>query len=311
MSCFDGAQHVASILASANLHRIRQEWDAAINDATEALKFEPKNPDIPSMLGEIYEQRGMLDEAAIWYQMALEADPNNAADKTRLDRVSRKMASKNARAKDSFSAFNKNTKIGALVMAGVLLIIVCVAIIVSRNKNGQSNLSAPPKPTTRVHAPEFPQNGPTAPITGSPSPNASMPSAGQPAKTSAALRTEGEAKVKNDLAQGQPAGVNVDDVIADPRQDVVVVTFSMPAATANKDNILSSAGAIARSVFASNTQAKFVTVRCLVTSGDSSPNRIVFVGDIARATSEPLGASPATASLEKAFTNQFWNIQTK
>jgi hypothetical protein len=148
-------------------------------------------------------------------------------------------------------------------------------------------------------------------MTGNPAPNASMPSSGQPAKTPTALHTEGETKIKNDLAQGQPAGVNVDDVIADPRQDVVVVTFSMPAATANKDNILSSAGAIARSVFVSNTQAKFVTARCVVTSGDSSPNRIVFVGDIARAISEPLGASPATTSLEKAFTNQFWNIQTK
>ena len=40
-----GAQRdVNALLASANLHRIRQEWDAAIADATDALRVTQRTP---------------------------------------------------------------------------------------------------------------------------------------------------------------------------------------------------------------------------------------------------------------------------
>ena len=47
-----------------------------MTDATAALEIDPNNAEVASLLAAIYEQRGNLDEAAVWYRIALELGPN-------------------------------------------------------------------------------------------------------------------------------------------------------------------------------------------------------------------------------------------
>lgn len=307
---------VGALLASANLHRIRQEWDAAILDATEALKLEPNNSDITSVLGDIYEQRGMYDESLIWYQMALEINPDSASDKLRLEQVRKRASS--GRDTDSFGIFQSRARLWTAIMAGAFVIIVALALffIIRRPHSEPRSVVAPspgvraphtaeenstpdflstPQAPTEARAPRSePLEGPTTPI--------SAPS----------LRTSGEARVNRDLQNVQDGGIKTDDVIADPRQGVVIVTFSVPTAgPTNRSNILLAAAAVAKAAFASNTEIKFVTARCVVSGNNGASPQIAFVGDIARVTEGTLGTTPSPQDLDKAFTRQWWNPQVR
>ncbi len=85
-------ERVGSLLASADLNKIRGEWDLAVADATEALRLDPNNADVASLLASIYEQNDNLDEAVVWYQVALELNPKRFADRARLQLVSERIA---------------------------------------------------------------------------------------------------------------------------------------------------------------------------------------------------------------------------
>jgi len=125
------------------------------------------------------------------------------------------------------------------------------------------------------------------------------------------LRTPGEFAIRTALAEAQPAvlgGARVDDVIADPRQGIAVVTFSVPGGAAlTKERILSAATGVARVAFAANAEVKFVTARCLLTTGVAAGNQIAFVGDTARQSVDTLGDNPTAERQAAAFANQWWN----
>lgn len=312
------AREVGALVASANLHRIRQEWDEAVNDATEALKIDPTNPDIPTILADIYEQRGMFEDALIWCQTALDVAPSSAAEKERLKRISHKSSAR-SKGKDQFPVFQRRVKIGALIMAGIFVLVVVLAII-SSSKKGRSPDSNPALYGDSSQSESYPRVTPGAVTPASPRTSARptpsypnpAPLAGPQTPLGASnLRTSGEAKIKNDLQSAQTNGVRVDDIIADPRQGILTMTFSVPAVTATRQGVLSAASALSRGGFASNQEVKFVTARCLVSSGDISTTQIVFVGDIARAASDGLGANPTPEQISSAFTGQWWNPQIK
>lgn len=99
-------------------------------------------------------------------------------------------------------------------------------------------------------------------------------------------RTAAEQNITNAVSesQGVSGGVTVDDAIADPRQGIVTVTFSIPLASANKSAIITTATAIAKATFGANSEVKFVTTRCVVTGSGSQSTQIAFVGDTDRTT---------------------------
>jgi hypothetical protein len=78
---------VGRLLARAKLFRVRQQWDEAIAACTDALRRYPLSVTACSLLGEIYEAQGRLEDAAQWYGMALERDPQNNSDRNGWERV--------------------------------------------------------------------------------------------------------------------------------------------------------------------------------------------------------------------------------
>lgn len=306
---------VASLLASANLHRIRQEWDEAVGDATEALKLEPKNADIASILADIYEQRGMLEDALIWCQMSLEMNAHSPAEVARQDRLMERVRGRSASEPDSYSLFQKRLKTGVMVAAGFLLVAaVAVGFIWGGRGSGPANGTLD-NPVQRQTSDRVVGIGPGAvtPPTGGRSTRVSpsIPLAGQATVPQAGVRTPGEAKVKTDIQAAQGGNLLVDDAIADPRQGVLVVTFAVPGAGITREAVLAGAAGVARSAFAASPEVSYVTARCLAASTDPNLTRIVFVGDIARTASDSLGDNPSQQALAAAFTGQWWNPQLR
>ena len=73
------------LLARANLLRLRGQWNEALAVCTDALRHAPHSPSAHSLLGDVYEGQGKIDEAVQWFGMACDLDPTNQADRAKLD----------------------------------------------------------------------------------------------------------------------------------------------------------------------------------------------------------------------------------
>jgi len=80
-------QAVTPLLARANLLRMRGQWDEAVAVCTEALRHAPASATAHSLLGDIYEAQGKLDDALQWFGMAVDLAPERTTDREKLDRV--------------------------------------------------------------------------------------------------------------------------------------------------------------------------------------------------------------------------------
>lgn len=304
---------VNALLASANLHRIRQEWDAATADATDALRVDPKNPDIASILADIYEQRGKLDDAMIWCQMSLELNPDSAPEKARLERIRKRSTVAESANPDGFRIFQRRTLIGGLVMVGVIIFIGVLALIM---RNRTSEITTRPTNDLRQRTPAVniapnPSNT-SGPYTTTPRATNMAPLTGGPTGSSASgVRTYGEAQIRVELQGVVQNGMKVDDAIVDPRQGVLVVTFSIAPEYASRNGIIAGAGALAREVFKSNREVNYVTARCLISTSDTTTTQLAFVGDVARTSLDSIGQNSDPNLVAKAFTNQWWNQGVK
>jgi tetratricopeptide (TPR) repeat protein len=78
-------QKVHTLLAEANLLRLRKEWQAAILRCTEALKIAPNSASAHSLLGDICRDEGRPREAMEWYRQALTLEPTRRLDREKLD----------------------------------------------------------------------------------------------------------------------------------------------------------------------------------------------------------------------------------
>lgn len=302
---------VISLLASANLCRIRAEWDEAIAAATDALRLAPRDPDIASLLGSIYEERGMLDEAMIWYQMALELNPSSVPDQERLDRVSKLVTATRRGETQSFRVFEKRTKIWAWALGAVFVLIVALAIATTLVKGKHDQVQyARPMRTSQSPSSTPPIGQPRSSLPRGPEPSSEST---KPAATEgmSSLRTSAEADVRTGLSMDPDvaqAGVTIDDVIADPRTGVATVTFTVPyKGVISREQIARPTIAVARKTFELHREIKYVTTRCLIQIGVGAP-QVAFVGDIARQSAPPNATDQQVAA---SFTRPWWNPQIR
>lgn len=306
-----GGSDVSSLLASANLHKIRAEWDDAIDSATDALRLAPRDPDIASLLGSIYEERGMLDESMIWYQMALELNPGSAPDQERLDRVSKLVAANRRGATESFFLFEKRTKLWAWALGAVFVVVVLLALVTTLVRNKQPYMHAKPTQTSRSHDTTPPIGQPGISIPRGPEPDSESAKPTATEEGSSTLRTSAEADVRTGLSMDPEvaqAGVTIDDVIADPRTGVATVTFTVPfKGVISREQIARPTIKVARKTFELHREIKYVTTRCLIKIDASAP-QVAFVGDIARQSAPPTATDQQVAA---AFTRPWWNPQIR
>lgn len=296
---------VGALLTSANLNRIKQQWDAAIDDASAALKLEPRNADIASLIGSIYEQRGMPEEAAIWYQMALDMNPDSDADRVRLQRVKEQTT---GRAKPRVGRRNRYWVWAGLAAAALLLIVSISWSLLTGDRSEQ------PQPKTGAGSTSTRANAArnyTASAPPSEPPAGVKPEAPSGAASSGSVRTPAEALIRSEIAGSeavQQSRAQVDDVIADPRDNVAVVTFSLPSGVSvTRAQVITAADAVAQAAFAANAQVKYVTARCLMATQGVSGTQMLFVGDVERNSLMNMSQNATPQQLEAVFTRAWWN----
>lgn len=300
---------VRSLVASANLNRINGDFDAAVADASLALKHNPNNPEVASLLAGIYEQRGDLDEAQVWFKIAADLDPDSGAYRARLHRVDELIATKSGRARSKRRDLTAWLLIGAAVV--VLLVVGAYALVTRPGSRaprqtvgaGSRHTSSPGQITNPVGGAGAGESG-----------RQSLAGRGTDgAAGGTALRTPAETTIKtaaSESAAARDAHARVDDVIADPRQAIASVTFTLSGtAPASRERVLTAAMGIARAAFGANREVKFVTARCIIGAGDSA--QMAFIGDIARTSAEGLPETPEISSIGAAFANKWWNPQVR
>ena len=74
-------------LAKANLMRMRNDFRKAEEICINILRTYQKSAATHTLLGDIYSDQGRLEQAAHWYELSLDLDPNSWAEKQKLDDI--------------------------------------------------------------------------------------------------------------------------------------------------------------------------------------------------------------------------------
>ncbi len=171
------------LLATANLWRMRGKWSEAERSCVEVMRADPNNLHAHSLLGDIYRDQGRYDDAAQWYQMALDLDAGSTADRAKLDHVKAEIARVEARAPrpriastvdsvgtQALMGLSPNNWLRALVGASVVFVALVVVLVVAMSKpapkSGDKPAARPPAVPTSPSNSVQPLNVPLPPAEG-------------------------------------------------------------------------------------------------------------------------------------------------
>lgn len=150
------------MLMTANVLRLRRQWELAEAKCSEVLSREPGNAAAYSVLGDISRDRGNSRDAIEWYKLALDRNPTGAADRIKLESMidavfsdaPRTTAGKaGAAVRRRFSeavttarSWQRPCALAVLLAAvlSVLLLIAAYTIVLDRNAASQSAAVVPP-----------------------------------------------------------------------------------------------------------------------------------------------------------------------
>ena len=316
---------VYQVLAQANLLRVRGLWDDAVERCMAAMKLDPDNVSVLSLLGDIYENQGKLTEAIQWYRLALDKNPESPADRLKLksalsmlehnavaqapELLAAKVATWSSetptpeRAHTHSPAFNHNVLTITLRIAAYGLALA-FAIIVGY---GLSSTSPRAVRTRSANSNNF-ESDPILVQSDGPASSTFLTNS----------RDSSELNLLNTLAadpQLTGNGVSVADVSDDPRFGLITVTAlytSTDTSFNGKSDILRAAlrTALETSSHTDGVSATSFTIRILVSNPTTGADKLTFTGDITRAAISVIPADPATipdGQLLAKFDNPWWD----
>jgi tetratricopeptide (TPR) repeat protein len=115
-------------LARANLLRMRGEYKQAEDVCLGILRRLPNNASAHTLLGDICAERGDLEEAVQWYDLALELMPDSQADREKLASVRRRIADREAAASAEKIGIPKARSTSVWVLGVALLLLAIIGI---------------------------------------------------------------------------------------------------------------------------------------------------------------------------------------
>jgi len=312
-----------ALLAQANLLRMRGQWQDATEKCMQVMTLAPNNASAQSLLGDIYDNQGFLDDAIQWYRMALDIQPDSPADRLKLARlleakarhlpppapapVPERAAAPPAPAPALLRRWQGNigdtpdalVKWAALAAGLLVVLVVIVALVQIRTASRVPvhEVSAPPVMLPALAPPPDTQPAP-----------ASNTSAPKPA--SAPVRDPGEAGLLATL-QAAPAlsvlSITVSDAQIDPRTGRLTLTYSLPPPAVSvllRDTLLRAALVVAQAGLQSGgSQASLVTLRCIASASAESAPALLCIADTTRAQAASVAGPGAltTAQITALF----------
>ncbi len=177
---------VFPLLAAANLARMRGQWDTAEQRCLEVLRHYPDNATAHSLLGDIYARQGRWADSAQWYERAVALDPDNQADRAKLEQVRRHLAGDGATASSgpplptgTLPTRRPHSPLLQLaVVAGLAFAVMAGIHAIWQPSRKEAPAPLPPPP---VEAPEPPATRHPPASTGAPSPGGGAEGSNAPA----------------------------------------------------------------------------------------------------------------------------------
>ncbi len=307
-----------ALLAQANLCRMRGQWDAATKKCMQVMTLAPNNASAQSLLGDIYDNQGFLDDAIQWYRMALDVQPDSPADRLKLTRLLEAKARQlppvfpapipaptAAPPPPAPSALQRwQERLGdkpdalvkwAALAAGLLVVLVVVVALVqiqAASRVPVHEVSAPPVVLPALAPPPAPSAAP-APTASSAKPPSAMP------------RDPGEADLLAKL-QAAPAlsalSITVSDAQIDPRTGRLTLTYSLPPPATNallRDTLLRAALVVAQAGLQSGgAQTTQATLRCVAAPAAQSAPALLCIVDTTRAQATSVAGPGALSTAQ-------------
>jgi tetratricopeptide (TPR) repeat protein len=304
---------ISVALAEANLLRLRRAYDLATTKCVEILRRYPNNAPAHSLLGDIYRDRGEYSDALGWYELALQIDPANAADREKIQRIRDDLQRPAATAGDSRAWPPRTLGVGRIripfglllgLMLGCILIGALIALSMGRDSNRASMLPTvdvprviDPRtpPTTDTKTPqvrEAPVQRPQPQVLDQDQPPSTYRPGGQPPAPQAASAMNPADREKMLLeslraaAQAEDLMARVDSVVVDPRDARATLAITAQDAIAtpeSRDIIVVKSLRIADLALAQDPGLTRITVRCSAPVPDErgiQQEKVIFVGDV-------------------------------
>lgn len=277
-------------LARANLHRIRGEYKEAEQLALSILRKDPENLMGHTLMGEICAEKGELEQAAEWYELALDLDPDSAGDKGKLEQVKQRIRERDAAATAEqlgLSQGNHHLRTAAVAFFVLVLVVAGIAYALGQQSEGRKREAIVRK---TVDAP-FESPTPSEPVT---------PAKGDPIATPVTIdyAIPGPDRLWMESLSKGDEGTRVLSAVEDPRTKSVVITFSL----ASGDNARAIAAEIGRTALRFNPEA-LVSVRGV------EGTRLTFVATVDRtkfAETETPGWADAGANFADHVLTDEW-----
>ncbi|MFB3882162.1 MAG: tetratricopeptide repeat protein [Armatimonadota bacterium] len=309
-------------LVTANVLRLRRQFDLAEAQCSDVLRHNPTSAEAHSVMGDIARDRGDLRDAMEWYKLALDLDPDNLSDRKKLEAVidrvyprekvgpveklRESVSGQLGRASQEMRA--ARLPAGVYVALGAVLAVIVgitVVVLVIGSK------AAPPVSPAVVSQPSggF-VAGPVEPRPEmsrvASADKAEMRFAEQVAPLEADLLTRLQQR-----ARLVDPNCQVQDAEIDPRDGVVAVRISMPrvwSAEQTRNSILAAAESLAVETFRWDSRVAKVRVRSDMRQR-GQPDQRAFVGEAEAEALAAVSPDPSAQPPEQLFSDQWWEPQ--
>ncbi len=254
---------VRQLLAEANLLRIQRDFKAAVDRCADAIDIDPDNPEVHSLLGDIYSAQGNLREAAKWYETAIELRPDCAIDLNKLRDLQGRFSPDVADASPEITGSCAQPELSGVGDQKLkVFVLACVVLMTILLAMGFGSWVSNPG-VAEIPAPSETSDDNTQKI----GPSTSV-------STNASVRPVREQDLVFSLATHPNISAEkivVEDARLDPRNGSVVVTLWDPDINTEptKSTIMADAEIVARVAFDSVAGVKRVTARVILQVKDS------------------------------------------
>ncbi len=244
-------------LARANVLRLRGEYKQAEQICLNILRRYPNNVTAHTLMGDVYSDLGDLENAAQWYELALDLDPSSETDKQKLEAVREQIRARDAGQATNELAVPDHTKSTPALLGLALAIFAVIAIGAFMLGRGTQVAPVVRRP---ISAPLE-----SAPVT---DPASSAHGLGVPGLNPALE----DRTTMQTIAQHSPLGARLVSAITDPRTKNLTLTI----AVTGSDDDRRIAAELAKTAVDQLTDASVVTVRVV------RSDHLDYVADVQR-----------------------------
>lgn len=300
----DVPEEVHQALAKANLLRLRGDYVEAEKTCLQLLRKLPNCAPAHTLLGDIADDRGLIEEAERWFELALDLDSDSVTDRQKLEDIqARRKVQESVSTIEQIGLPTKRPLPWMnIALASIAILSLTYAAFVSIEKKARQKtpdiISTPVSvsPDSVTPAPQEPANS---------KPNADSPNvtAEVPAKPSDSVATNPggindvqDMSLMRTLAQHSPYGSLLVEVQNDPRVKEVTLAY----AARPTDDARAIGADLARTTFEQSPTTMQVVVRAL------RDTHLLYMADVSRAKyAETLSSQwqQANANTPNAFAN--------